>query len=74
MGELIIIDRVENGIAACESGSREIRMIPLKELPDGVSEGDCLWFGDGKYTLDQKETQCRRAANAALLRKLMGKD
>jgi hypothetical protein len=73
MKELFIIDRIENGMAACELESREIRMIPLGDLPHGVCEGDCLWHEDGKYTPDPEETQRRRKSNAALLRRLMGR-
>jgi len=73
MKELIIIDRIENGIAACELESLEIRMISLEELPSGVSEGDCLWLEDGRYAIDPDETNRRRESNAALFRRLMGK-
>jgi len=70
MGELIIVDRIESDMAACELESRELRMIPLAELPQGVSEGDCLRFENGRYIKDEGETRRRREANIDLWRKL----
>ncbi|MCL2069104.1 MAG: DUF3006 domain-containing protein [Oscillospiraceae bacterium] len=70
MGQLIIIDRIENGMAACEFENREIKMIPLEKLPDGIREGDCMYFEGGKYTIDADETNRRREETAAMLRKM----
>ena len=74
MGELVIVDRIENGMAACEYENREVRKIPLSELPRGISEGDCLRFEGGRYVRDAEETRRRREANIALFRKLVSKD
>ena len=74
MGELIIIDRIEGKFAVCEIENREIRMIPLAELPRGIAEGDCLRFEGGRYIKDKDETRRRRQENIELWRKLTNRD
>jgi len=74
METLLIVDRIENGIAACEGDHRVMREIPLVQLPPGIKEGDCLRpCEDGGYIIDQEETLRRRAHNRALLRALLEK-
>ena len=74
MGGLIIIDRIEADIAACELESGEIRMISLIELPRGVTAGDCLRFEAGRYVRDAAETRRRRQMNIDLFRQLTKRD
>ena len=74
MGELIIIDRIEANLAACELDNGEINMIPLSELPHGVIAGDCLRFENGKYIKDPAETRRRRQINIDLFRQLTKRD
>lgn len=67
----IVIDRVENGVAACEMEDRSMRMLPLSLLPAGAVEGDCLILIGGKYCVDHGETMRRREYNRNLLSRLM---
>ena len=41
MEEILIVDRIENGYAVCETEQREKKDIPLSETKD-VHEGDVL--------------------------------
>jgi len=60
---MIIIDRIENGIAICEVDG-EMRDIPLSGINGKAREGDVLLDkGDGSLlTIDASATQRRRAA------------
>lgn len=42
------VDRIEGDIAVCEDDNRKMTEIPIKELPEGVKEGMCLAFVEGK--------------------------
>ena len=70
---MLVIDRIEGGIAVCETedGRREL---PLAGLPAGVREGDCLFLdGDGRWHVDEQLTRQRREETAKRLRALFGK-
>jgi len=60
---MIIIDRIENGIAVCEVNG-QMRDIPLSGIKGKPREGDVLIDkGDGSLlTIDASATQGRRAA------------
>ena len=62
---MLVIDRIEGGIAVCETedGRREL---PLAGLPAGVREGDCLVCVDGSWQIDREETLRRRQQNHSL--------
>lgn len=59
----LIIDRILEDIAVCEvQESDKITMVEIKvkDLPEGIEEGDYLIKKDGKYTIDANETKKRR--------------
>lgn len=66
MAGYIMVDRIENDVAACELEGRVMRMIPLSLLPEGVAEGDVLLERDGRFSLDRAETLRRRQQNKSL--------
>lgn len=68
----IIVDRIENGIAALELEGRAMQMLPLSLLPEGVAEGDVLLERDGRYIIDRAETSRRREENRRLFERLRG--
>ena len=70
----LVVDRIEAGFAVCEDSERNMREIPLEELPESLREGDCIFCGDGRYVIDSEETQRRREENIRLLQMLMKKD
>ena len=50
------VDRIEEGIAVCESAEGETLHVRQTTLPDGVREGSLLTFADGQWTLCEEET------------------
>ena len=50
------LDRIEEGIAVCESEKGEMLHVRAGTLPDGVREGSLLSFADGQWTLLEEET------------------
>ena len=60
---MMIIDRIENGIAVCEADG-VMMDIPLSRISGGAREGDVLRDkGDGSFlTVDPLATEGRRAA------------
>ena len=50
------LDRIEEGIAVCESEAGETLHVRVGMLPDGVREGSLLSFADGQWTLLEAET------------------
>lgn len=68
----LIVDRIENGIAALELEGRSMQMVPLSLLPEGVAEGDVLLEREGRYTVDRAETIRRREENRRLFERLRG--
>lgn len=59
MEEILIVDRIENGYAVCETEQGEKKDIPLSETKD-VHEGDVLILKDGVYIPDKDKTEARR--------------
>lgn len=59
---MIIIDRIENGLAVCEIDG-EMKDIPLSKISGNAREGDVLIDrGDGAFfTADASETARRKA-------------
>ena len=66
------IDRLEERVAVCEDDNRQRREIPLVDLPEDVKEGDVLCRVDGRYRVDNRETERRRERNRKLLQRLRG--
>ena len=62
-GNKITVDRIENGLAVCESGGGLIE-IPVTQISGAVKEGDILKkAGNGSgYIVARAETELRRAA------------
>lgn len=55
-----IIDRLEEGLAICETELRKRISIPVDHLPEGLKEGDVLKEEKGIFCLDPEETEKRR--------------
>ncbi|WP_346884458.1 DUF3006 domain-containing protein [Clostridium sp. UBA4395] len=54
---MIIIDRFEEEYAVCEKEDMEMVNIPIMHLPKGIKEGDCIDLVNGKYIINNKETE-----------------
>ena len=54
-----IIDRLEEGLAICETELRKCISVPVSHLPKEVKEGDVL-REEGRFFLDSEETDKRR--------------
>lgn len=74
MNDLLIVDRIAQGLAVCETEGRDRIVLLVESLPDGVHEGDCLREQDGVYRIDRAETDRRRARNRDLFRSLLAGD
>lgn len=70
---MLIVDRIEAGVAICEQDDRTMLTIPLAALPDGVHEGDCLIPQGGGYIVDDAATVQRRGQAASRQRSLLKK-
>lgn len=55
-----IIDRLEEGLAICETELRKRISVPVSHLPKEVKEGDVLREEEGRFFLDSEETDKRR--------------
>ena len=55
-----IIDRLEEGLAICETELRKRISVPVSHLPKEVKEGDVLREEEGRFFLDPEETNKRR--------------
>lgn len=55
-----IVDRIEEGIAVCETARKECRKIPLKHLPENLREGDVLCEAEDGIVIDVEATNRRR--------------
>lgn len=65
MEEILIVDRIENGYAVCETEQGEKKDIPLDKTLD-ISEGDVLVLKNGVYIPDKYKTEARRKRILAL--------
>ena len=55
-----IIDRLDEGLAICETELRKRISVPVSHLPKGIKEGDVLREEEGRFSLDSEETDKRR--------------
>ena len=55
-----IIDRLEEGLAICETELRKRISVPVSHLPKGIKVGDVLREEEGRFSLDSEETDKRR--------------
>lgn len=67
---MLIVDRIEGEYAVCETANG-IKNILLALLPEGVRGGDVLVQTENGYRIDREQTEKRRAAAAAKLRRLI---
>lgn len=69
-----IVDRIENGVAVCETETRSHISIPLHAIQGNVKDGCAITaLGDGTFRVDTQLTEQRREANFRLQEKLFGK-
>ena len=66
---MIVIDRIEDRFAIAETKNGTLS-IPLDTLPKQVREGDVLYMTDSGYRIDREQTEQRRSAAAAILRRI----
>lgn len=57
----LIIDSFEGDFAVVEVDGKEMKDIPIKDIPQGTKQGDVLRFIEGKYEIDVEETKRIRA-------------
>lgn len=69
---MIVVDRIEDGIAVIYSGSDRLD-VPVSDLPEGVHEGSVLKREDGGYSVDEAAESARRSMVAEKARKLFSK-
>ncbi len=55
-----IVDRLEDGLAVCETEDKKRAVFPVKDLPEALKEGDVLKELDGIFSRDEEETSRRR--------------
>ncbi|MCM1022623.1 MAG: DUF3006 domain-containing protein [Prevotella sp.] len=56
---MLIIDRIEDGIAVVETEDGRME-VPRSELAPDIKEGDVVELADGIYVKNQDETDMRR--------------
>lgn len=56
----LIVDRLENNYAVCETKENKVIHIPMKEIPNNTKEGDVLMLMEGKYVIDTIDTNTRK--------------
>ncbi|MDF2951383.1 MAG: hypothetical protein K0S18_966 [Anaerocolumna sp.] len=56
----LIVDRLENNYAVCETKANTVIHIPMTEIPNNTKEGDVLMLMEGKYVIDTIDTNTRK--------------
>lgn len=67
---MLIVDRIVEGFALCETLEREPQKISLSQLPPEIQPGDCLVDEGGTWRIDAVETARRRQAAWELFQRL----
>lgn len=67
---MLIVDRIENGIAVCETEEQGMISLPLERCSGPVKEGDVLVESDGVYRADPEQTEKLREEVRRLSKKL----
>lgn len=67
---MLIVDRLENGFAICETEEQKMISLPLDRCSGRVREGDVLIESDGLYRADPEQTEKLREEARRLSRKL----
>ena len=62
---MLTIDRFESDFVLCENLDGAIVKLRADQLPDNAREGDVIIQANGKYEIDQNETNNRRKAASA---------
>lgn len=70
---MLIVDRVEEGIAVLEKENLTHIYVNISELPDGTKEGTVLMFDGTTYTIDTEEEERRRKRMLELQSRLLKK-
>ncbi|MDR3540916.1 MAG: DUF3006 domain-containing protein [Desulfosporosinus sp.] len=65
-----IIDRFEGEYVVVEFDGRQMKDIPKSKLAPEAKEGDVIVLVNGKYRVDEKETQLRKVEIAKLTENL----
>lgn len=66
---MIIIDRFEGDFAVAETEQGMINIL-TSELPEDAKEGDVIYYENGVYLIDRKETENRRKLMVEKLHRL----
>jgi len=70
--QIYTVDRIESHLAVCEDEKGEIINIGIDELPENLSEGDCIKrLDDGIFIIDSELTEKKRKENAELFKSLL---
>ncbi len=67
------VDRIENGIAACEDENGNMQAFPVSDLPAGLGEGDIFTAEDGVFAISADETAERKNKIADLQKNIFTK-
>ena len=57
----MIIDRFEDGFAVIEDDNGVFFSVNIEKIPKDAAEGDCIFFKNGVYLLDEDKTKERRS-------------
>lgn len=66
----LVIDRIEEGYALCETPDKALLRLPLRELPDQAAPGDVLELIEARYQINPEQTAKRREQNYHLFRSI----
>ncbi len=70
---MLIIDRIENGIAVIEEDGKSHFEVKCSQLPMSIREGDVVKFENEHYVIDYDVTMDRKAEIRNLQKKLQEK-
>lgn len=70
--ELLIVERIEDGIVTIERSENEVFEIKLSEVDGDVHEGDVLKHKNGKYYIDKEKTEELRKISVYLQNSAFG--
>jgi len=57
---MLIVDRIESNIAVCEDENKNMININLEEFAESPKDGDVIELIDGKYIINNEETEKRK--------------
>ena len=72
--ELLIVEKIEDGIVTVEKSEKESFDIKVSELGCEVKEGDVLKCENGKYSVDKEKTEELRKVSIYLQNTAFGID